>query len=86
MEVNRSNIYYTPKGESEENLAIMRIMDELRKQWGIRYPFEEDAAEQPESQSETVEQPESQSENVEQPETGESPVQEEQDAESQSPE
>ena len=27
MEVNRSNIYYTPKGESEENLAIMRIMD-----------------------------------------------------------
>jgi len=28
MEVNRSNIYYTPKGESEENLAIMRIMDE----------------------------------------------------------
>jgi len=28
MEVNRSNIYNTPKGESEENLAIMRIMDE----------------------------------------------------------
>ena len=28
MEVNRSNIYYEPKGESEENLAIMRIMDE----------------------------------------------------------
>ena len=28
MEVNRSNIYYTPIGESEENLAIMRIMDE----------------------------------------------------------
>jgi putative transposase len=28
MAVNRSNIYYTPKGESEENLAIMRIMDE----------------------------------------------------------
>ena len=74
----------------------MRIMDELRKQWGIRYPFEEDAAEQPEGQSETVEQPESQSETVEQPESqsetaeqpagGESPVQEEQDAELQSPE
>ena len=59
-----------------ETIRIMRIMDELRKQWGIVYPFEEDAAEQPESQSE----------NVEQPETGESPVQEEQDAELQSPE
>ena len=59
-----------------ETIRIMRIMDELRKQWGIRYPFEEDAAEQPESQSE----------NVEQPEAGESPVQEEQDAELQSPE
>ena len=59
-----------------ETIRIMRIMDELRKQWGIRYPFEEDAAEQTESQSETVEQPEA----------GESPVQEEQDAELQSPE
>ncbi len=28
MDVNHSNIYYTPKGESQENLAIMRIMDE----------------------------------------------------------
>jgi putative transposase len=28
MEENRSNIYYEPKGESEENLSIMRIMDE----------------------------------------------------------
>jgi len=28
MDMNRSNIYFTPKGESEENLAIMRIMDE----------------------------------------------------------
>ena len=69
-----------------ETIRIMRIMDELRKQWGIRYPFEEDAAEQPESQSETVEQPESQSETAEQPAGGESPVQEEQDAELQSPE
>ena len=68
------------------NSYIMRIMDELRKQWGIRYPFEEDAAEQPESQSENVEQPESQSETAEQPAGGESPVQEEQDAELQSPE
>jgi putative transposase len=28
MGVNRSNIYYEPKEESQENLAIMRIMDE----------------------------------------------------------
>ena len=69
-----------------ETIRTMRIMDELRKQWGIRYPFEEDAAEQPEGQSETVEQPESQSETAEQPAGGESPVQEEQDAELHSPE
>ena len=28
MEVNRSNIYYKPLGESAENLSIMRLMDE----------------------------------------------------------
>jgi putative transposase len=28
LEVNRSSIYYTPKGESDENLAVMRLMDE----------------------------------------------------------
>jgi len=28
IEVNRSNTYYKPIGESKENLAIMRIMDE----------------------------------------------------------
>ena len=27
MEINRSNLYYQPKGESEENIAIMAIMD-----------------------------------------------------------
>jgi len=28
LEINRGNLYYEPAGESEENLAIMRIMDE----------------------------------------------------------
>jgi putative transposase len=28
LEVNRSTLYYQPKGESEDNLAIMRLMDE----------------------------------------------------------
>ena len=28
MEVNRSNMYYKPLGESAENLSIMRLMDE----------------------------------------------------------
>lgn len=27
MEVNRSNIYYKPLGESAKNLSIMRLMD-----------------------------------------------------------
>jgi len=27
MEINRSTLYYAPKGESQENLAIMEIMD-----------------------------------------------------------
>jgi len=28
LEVNRSNVYYNPVGESEENMAIMKLMDE----------------------------------------------------------
>ncbi|WP_167620656.1 IS3 family transposase [Porphyromonas levii] len=28
MKLNRSSLYYTPKGESEENLEMMRIIDE----------------------------------------------------------
>ena len=28
LSVHRSGLYYTPKGESQENLKIMRIMDE----------------------------------------------------------
>ena len=28
LDINRSSVYYKPKGESEENLEIMRIMDE----------------------------------------------------------
>jgi putative transposase len=28
LEVNRSTVYFKPKGESKENLALMRIMDE----------------------------------------------------------
>ena len=28
LEVNRSTVYYKPVPESEENLAIMRLMDE----------------------------------------------------------
>jgi putative transposase len=28
LEINRSNVYYEPVGESEENLQIMRLMDE----------------------------------------------------------
>jgi putative transposase len=29
LEISRSLIYYLPKGESEENLQIMRAIDEL---------------------------------------------------------
>lgn len=29
LEINRSSFYYKPVGESEENLALMRVMDEL---------------------------------------------------------
>ena len=28
LSVHRSSLYYTPMGESQENLEIMRIMDE----------------------------------------------------------
>jgi len=27
MEVNRSSFYFKPKGEKEENLELMRVMD-----------------------------------------------------------
>ena len=33
--VSRSSLYYRPKGESGENLALMRRMDELH----MEYPF-----------------------------------------------
>ncbi|TFH93808.1 IS3 family transposase, partial [Porphyromonas levii] len=28
MKLNRSTLYYQPKGESEQNLEMMRIIDE----------------------------------------------------------
>jgi len=28
IEISRSNVYYEPVGESQENLQIMRVMDE----------------------------------------------------------
>ena len=33
--ISRSSLYYTPKGESPENLALMRRLDEL----SLQYPF-----------------------------------------------
>ena len=33
--ISRSSLYYTPKGESSENLALMRRLDEL----SLQYPF-----------------------------------------------
>ena len=33
--ISRSSLYYTPKGESPENLALMGRMDELY----LQYPF-----------------------------------------------
>jgi putative transposase len=36
LDINRSSVYYKPKGESEENLEIMRLMDEHF----IEYPTE----------------------------------------------
>ena len=35
LKVSRSSQYYRPKGESTENLALMRCMDELH----MAYPF-----------------------------------------------
>ena len=35
LDVSRSSLYYRPKGESAENLALMRRMDELH----MEYPF-----------------------------------------------
>ncbi|WP_420441535.1 hypothetical protein [Candidatus Palauibacter sp.] len=35
LDVSRSSQYYRPKGESAENLALMRRMDELH----MAYPF-----------------------------------------------
>ena len=33
--LSRSSVYYTPRGESAENLTLMRRMDEL----SLQYPF-----------------------------------------------
>jgi putative transposase len=35
LSISRSSFYYTPNGESPENLALMRRIDELF----LRYPF-----------------------------------------------
>ena len=35
LSISRSSLYYTPKGESAENLALMRQIDELF----LKYPF-----------------------------------------------
>ena len=35
LRISRSSLYYTPKGESAENLTLMRRLDELY----LRYPF-----------------------------------------------
>ena len=35
LSISRSSFYYTPKGESTENLALMRRIDELF----LKYPF-----------------------------------------------
>ena len=35
LDVSRSSLYYRSKGESAENLALMRRMDELH----MEYPF-----------------------------------------------
>ncbi len=35
LSISRSSFYYAPKGESPENLALMRTLDELF----MRYPF-----------------------------------------------
>ena len=35
LSISRSSLYYTPKGESVENLALMRRIDEVF----LKYPF-----------------------------------------------
>ncbi len=35
LSISRSSFYYAPKGESPENLALMRTLDELF----MKYPF-----------------------------------------------
>ena len=35
LSISRSSFYYAPKGESPENLALMRRIDELF----LKYPF-----------------------------------------------
>jgi len=35
LKISRSSFYYTPKGESPENLTLMRRIDELF----LNYPF-----------------------------------------------
>jgi len=35
LSISRSSFYYAPKGESTENLALMRRIDELF----LKYPF-----------------------------------------------
>ncbi len=35
LSISRSSFYYTPKGESAENLSLMRRIDELF----LKYPF-----------------------------------------------
>ena len=35
LSISRSSLYYVPRGESPENLALMRRIDELF----LRYPF-----------------------------------------------
>ncbi len=35
LSISRSSFYYAPKGESPENLALMRHIDELF----LKYPF-----------------------------------------------
>ena len=37
MGISRSSVYYAPRGESAENLALMRRMDALSR--GLQYPF-----------------------------------------------
>lgn len=40
MNCVRNNIYEAPSSPLEETLFLTRIMDNLRKQWGLKYPQE----------------------------------------------